>query len=1139
METKNSEHSSDSRYLERLTFRPELRKMWLNFFVKNFRVVILLILCITAWGLYSFFTLPREANPEVKIPIAVVTTLYPGASPSDVEEFVTKKIETELAGLKGLKTLTSNSYNSLSSITVEFDANQDIQESIRNLRDKVSDAKTKISTDAEDPVVTEISLDDTPIWAISITGPYDGFTLRRYAEDIQSELEKIPGVREIQISGGDEREYEIAYYPDKLAFYGITVQQANQAVIGANLAIPAGNFDQGALTYPIRSDARSTDVKGIAAIPVSHTDQGGVVYLRDIANVRETAVKKTTYSRLSVAGSEPRNSVSLSLVKRQGASVLDTVSTAKATVDREMKSLPPGIAYNVSLDMAAEIRKSFDQLSHDFMITVLLVAGILFLIVGLKEAFVAGLAIPLVFFVSFGALKLFGITLNFLSLFSLILALGLLVDDAIVVVSATKQYLNTGKFTPEEAVLLVLNDFKWVLTTTTLATVWAFLPLLFSTGIVGQYLRSIPITVSITLIASLAIALMVNHPLAAILERVRLTKRFFYLVELALIAFAGWMFYMGGWIQYALGAIAVAVEIWLIVWYERSGKRVTMENAELMEREWQSDDLIKAKLAAQGSREHENFTSRLIHGLIHFNMFLPIYERFLRHYILDRKRRRRVIAVVVVLFIASVALVATGVVRNEFFPVSDQDYVYIDMKTPVGTNLNETDAHVREVEKFLVAQAYPDITSFTTTIGRASPNSGNFGGAGTGSSNLASITITLKDKEERSMPSYVLSDKMRADIEDAHIQGIQTDVSVQRGGPPAGAAFEAHISGDDFDALNRIVNDLRPRLAAIPGVVNVNVSLKDSVPEYTFRLDPKKLEENNLSAAMVGTVLRTAVSGTELMKIIRDEKEVKLVATFDEASIPDLTAIQNLQIGNTRGQPVYLRDVATIELEPSVDVITRIDQKRTILLSAAADSSTNGPAILAQFQKSISGYSLPTGYNITYGGENEQNAESLASVVRAMIIALVLIVATLVIQFNSFRKALIVLVPIPLALIGVFVGMAVFDVSLGLPGLIGILALFGIVVKNAIILVDKININIRFGIPFEEAVVDAGKARLEAIFITSICTIFGILPVTLSDEFWRALGSAVIFGLTLSSFLTLFIVPAFYLMFVKDRKQHY
>ncbi|MEA2715100.1 MAG: hypothetical protein QOG91_128 [Candidatus Parcubacteria bacterium] len=1130
-------HSSDNRYLDRLVFRPELRHMWLNFFVKNFRVVILLIIMITACGLFSFFQLPRESNPEIKIPIAVVSTVYPGASPSDVEEFVTKKIETELSGLKGLKKLTSNSYNSLSSIQVEFDANQDVEDSIRRLRDKITGIKPKISSEAEDPEVLEISLDDTPIWTILITGPYDGFTLRKYAEDVKDELEKISGVREIQISGGDEKEFEIAYIPERLLFYGVSSADANQAVLASNIAIPAGNFETGTYIVPVRSDARVFTALDMGNIPVSHTDDGGTVFLKDIARVSEKALKKTTYSRLSIGGKEPKSSVSLALIKRQGASVLDTVDTAKATVEKSIASFPPGITYDVSLNLAERVREDFTQLSHDFMLTVLFVAVILFLIVGLKEAFVAGLAIPLVFFVSFGVLLSLGMTLNFLSLFSLILALGLLVDDAIVVVSATKQYLNTGKFTPEEAVLLVLNDFKWVLTTTTLATVWAFLPLLFATGIIGQYLKSIPVTVSITLVASLLIALMVNHPLAAVLERIRLTRRVFFIIEAVLITAAAgffYFFYLGGLIPLILGSIALVIEIWLIWWYEKGGKPVLVENAELMDREWQDDDLIKQKLKQQGSREHENFAGRLIHGIIDFHLFLPVYERYFRHYILNKKRRRWVMLSVLALLIVSVSLVATGIVRTEFFPLTDEDYDYVDMRAPVGTQLSQTDALTRPVEERLLG--YKDIANFATIIGRASPNSTSFGTAGVGSSNLSSITITLKKKGVRSMKSYELADRIRADLAAAEIPQLTIDVSSQRGGPPAGAAFEARVSGDDRDILTRIVSDLRPKLSSIPGVVNVDVSQKDSVPEYTFTLDPVRLEQNYLNAAYVGSVLRTAVAGVELTKIIKDEKEVKLMATFDPASIPDLASIQNLVILNSRKQPVYLKDVATIELKPAVDVVTRIDQKRTILLSAGVDATTNGQAVLAQFQKNTADYNLPSGYQIVYGGENEQNAESVASIIRAMAIALALIVATLIIQFNSFRKALIVLVPIPLALIGVLLGLAVFGLPLSFPALIGIVALFGIVVKNSIILVDKINLNIKSGIGFEDAVADAGKSRLEAIFITSICTIVGILPVTLSNEFWRALGSAIIFGLALSSFLTLFLVPAFYLMLVKENR---
>ncbi len=1136
MENPEKNQSSDSKYLERLTFREELRHTWLNYFVSNFRVVMLIIIMITAWGLYSFFRLPRESSPEVKIPIAIVSTVYPGASPSDVEQFVTKPIETQLSGLKGLDKITSNSYNSVSAISVQFLASADIESSIQLLRNAVDTAKPNISTDAKDPVVMEVSLDDMPVWSISLTGPYDAFTLRKDAEDIQTELEKIAGVRSVDISGGDVKEFEVAYRPDRMLFYGIGISQANNAIVAANSAIPGGNFEAGTFVVPIRSDQALDTAEEISNVPVSHTSSGSIVLMKDIANVTEKAVKKTAYSRLSITGSTPANAVTLSLVKRQGASVLDTVDTAKATVDKMIKAMPPGISYSVvGEDLAKVVRRDFVQLSDDFLLTVLLVAIILFLIVGLKEAFVAGMAIPLVFFVTFGCLSMLGISLNFLSLFSLILALGLLVDDAIVVVSATKQYLNTGKFTPEEAVLLVLHDFKWVLTTTTLATVWAFLPLLFATGIIGQYLKSIPITVSITLVASLLIALMINHPLAAVLERIRLTKRFFFIIEAVLIVIAAILFYTGGLTAIITGAILIMIEIYLIRWYEKGGRQSLLDNKDLMEKEWESDDLIKEKLRIQGSREHENFSGKLIHGIVDFHRFLPLYESSFRKYILNKKNRRWVLGGVVVLFIASVALVPLGFVKSVFFPAQDSDYVYIDMRAPVGTNLTETSARVQKVESQLLG--YKDVANFSTVIGKSSPNSGAFGTGAGSASNLASVSIILKDAGVRSMKSYDFADKLRADL--ASTTGVEIKVSTLAGGPPSGAAFEAHIAGDDLDTLRKVVNDLRPTLASIPGVVNIDVSQKESVPEYTFELDPAAMEQNNLNAAIVGSTLRTAISGIELVKIVNGDKEIQLVTTFDQNALPDLASIQNLQILNALGQPVFLKDVANVQLKPAVDVITRIDQKRTIILSSGTDSSTNGQAVLAAFQKKLAAYSMPAGYSITYGGENEQNAESVASVLRAMLIALILIVATLIIQFNSFRKALIVLVPIPLALTGVFIGMALFDVPLSFPGLIGILALFGIVVKNAIILVDKINLNIKSGIKFEDAIADAGKSRLEAIFITSICTIIGILPVTLSNELWRSLGGAVIFGLTLSSFLTLYIVPAFFLIIVKDEKQHF
>jgi len=1131
--------TSDQLYLDKLKFNPALRKSWLNFFIVNFRVVILLIVLLTALGLYSFTSLPRESSPEVKIPIAVVMTAYPGASPSDVEELVTKKIETGIAGVKDVSKITSQSSNSISAVTVEFDAKANLDDSLRKLRDAVTNVKPDLPTDANDPQVLEISLDDTPIWTIALSGPYDGFTLRSAADDLKDELEKIPGVREVRVSGGDEKEWEVAYDPQKLTFYNLSPDQVNQMIRSANLAIPAGNFSGEKYTYPIRTDSRFKTVADLASLAIFHTDGGALITLQDVATVRETAVNKTVYSRQSTLGAAPLNDVTLQLVKKTGGNIINTVAAARAKTTEQLKKMPPGMTYAATIDMAEQIDHDFTQLGHDFIITLVLVFVILFLIVGFKEALVAGLAIPLVFFATFGAMLATGISLNFLSLFSLILALGLLVDDAIVVVSATKQYLRTGKFTPEEAVLLVLNDFKVVLTTTTLTTVWAFLPLLLSTGIMGEYIKSIPITVSVTLIASLIIALVINHPLAAVLERVRLTRKLysFFLILLGVLFFAS-LTLSNKIIGVIFALVLLGVILALVRWYYKRGREYLKNNSRLVAREWADDEMIKKKLREQGARDSQsetghgspNLLDRFLHGIINFHAVLPVYEKYLRKIIATRASRLKTIGVILALFIAAVALPATGVLKSEFFPVSDYELVFLNIQGPAGLKLEETDKIAARVEAQLLK--YKEIASFSTIVGQ--PSSLDSFVAGSNSSNLASITLRLVNAKQRRLKSYELADLIRKDL--SSIKEATITVESPTGGPPAGAAFEAHIAGDNLETLDKIAGDLKPYLTKIPGVVNADISLKESPADYTFRLDYNRLQFYNLNAAYVGSALRLAIAGTEVTTVLENGKEIKVIARFARDRIPDLAAIQNLQILNLRQEPVFLKDVAKIELTPSVDTITRIDQKRVVLLTAGVSGQTNATQVVKEFQTNIKNYSWPEGYGITYGGANEQDAESVLSILRAMIVAGILIISTLIVQFNSVKKALIVLITIPLALIGVFFGMAIAGINLSFPGLIGILALFGIVVKNAIILMDKINLNLKSGIGYEDAVVDAGKARLEAIFITSICTIFGIIPITFSSELWRALGGAIIFGLLLSSFLTLFAVPTLFVSFIKDKK---
>ncbi len=1136
MEEKNTqpkiESTTDNIYLDKLQFDPELKKSWMFFFIKNFRVVILLLILISAWGIYAFFSLSRESMPEVKLPIAVVMTTYPGASPTDVEEFVTKKIENKLTGLDKLDTITSQSLNSASVIVVQFQTDADIDNSIRSLRDKVKEAETEISSEAETPIVTQISLDDSPIWTIALSGPFDGFELRKYAEQIQGELEKIAGVREVQVNGGDIHQFEIAYLPEKLNEYGLTALTVNQIIQSYRTTIPAGNFENGDFIIPVESDLKMNTVEDIENIPLYITPLNSYVYLKDVAVVSSKAIKRTVITRLSTDGETQNESVNISIIKRQGVSILDTVDEAEKVLLSELNNLPSELNYVVTTDNAEIIRADFERLTHDFILTIFLVAIVLFLIVGLKEAFVAGLAIPLVFFISFGLLLQFGYTLNFLSLFSLILSLGLLVDDAIVVVSAVKQYTSTGKWTPEEAVLLVLKDFRFVLVTTTLANTWAFVPLIFTTGIIGEFMKSLPVTVSITLLSSLAVAVIINPSMSAMLERVRLQKKGFLLIGLGLTFVTGILMAMGGWMNWTLAGLIYLIILAMVVWYYFGGKEKMAQNLILSKIEQKDDNAIKEKIRLQNAVGEQTWYDRLLHGVVHFHRVLPVYEKLLRKWILPINRRVAVLGIVLGLFIFSVALIPLGVVEMMFFPNQDGDQVYIDIKAPVGTTLAETDKMTDQILAQLIGR-YDDVQDISISVGQSNPENMGLSLSGGGNPNESAILLSLKDSEEREKKSFELADEIRENL--SVPSGLSVEVkSPARVSPQTGSVFQARIVGDDLTKISVIAQELKHRLAEVPGVINIQLSQKEAVPEYTFRLNPAKLAENNLTAVEVAATLRLAISGIDLFKIVVDNEEIQLTTTFDKNQVANLSDIQNLSIVNSNGVGVFLKDVARVELQPSVNVINHYNAKRVITLSADASGQTNSNKILAGFQEQIKDYVMPSGYEIVYGGENEQNNESVMSIINAMLVALVLIIATLVVQFNSFRKVLITLIPIPLSLIGVFIGMGLLGVPLSFPGLIGTLALFGIVVKNSIILVDKITMNVKNDIPLVEAVVDAGKSRLEAIFITSICTVLGMLPITFSNPMWMSLGGAIICGSFVSSFLTLFIVPAVYLLLERE-----
>jgi len=1043
-----------STYFQQLEFDEKLNKTWSAFFIDRTRLILLIIAMIFIAGYISMSNLPLESQPEVKIGMASVVTTYPGATPAMMEDLVTKKIEKQIGKIKGIDTITSSSRQSASVITVQFLSNADTDKGMQDLRDKVSSV-SDLPDDANTPTVTEISMDDTPVWVFAISGDYNGFDLYEYGKKIKDELEKNTQVSEVSISGGDESEIQVTYDPQKLETYGLSFDTINSLLKSYNIAFPLGDTTVNNYTHNITVDSRFYDIDTIRNLPIGKVGTTGIVYMKDVANIVSTNVKRTNYSFLSENGSKPKNAVTMSVVKKPGGSIVDLVAAGNAMLKQmhAQNILPANLKFTTITDTAEKIKTDLSQLLHDGILTVILVFLVLFAVIGIQEAFVAGTAVPLVFFMTFTVMYLGGQTLNFLSMFALILALGLLVDDAIVVISAINQYKKTGKFTTREAALLVLQDFNVTLISTTLTVVWIFSAMLFMTGIIGKFIFSIPFVVTITLLSSLLVALTINPALSVML------------------------------------------------------------------------DGLQEKL------KHVPGIGYIQKGFIHFGYFEDIYEKALEWIIAKKYRSWGLVIGGISLVLASLLLPALGFVKMDFFPKTNQDTFYVNMEAEAGTSLDKMATNVEEVETLL--QKEKGIKSFATEIGKISQTSKLSGGSS--ATHYATITVNLyKEKEGRVESSLDITERLRSETK--HINYMKVSVVELSSGPGSGSDLEIKIAGENFDTMDKIAADVKKIVQTLPGALNVETSKKALPLEFQLTFDKGKLQFYDIPFVSAVGFLRNAIDGAETTSIFSGNDEIKVRTKYVENATETLDAIKHIVIKNAKGQSVFIGDLLSANtLTPATQSISRVDQERVIAVTAAADKTTNGTQLLAAFQKASVGYKLPDGYKFIIGGSNEQSNESIMSLFTSMQFGMLLILATLIVLFDSFRQSFLVMMTIPLSLIGVFVGLALFNQPLSFPGMIGMVALFGIVVRNGIILFDKINMNRNQDIGFEQSIIDGGKSRLEPILLTSLCTIVGIIPITFTNPTWTSLGLAIIFGLLFSTFSTLLTLPVLYSLLVPKK----
>ncbi len=1095
-----------STYLSKLKFDPRLLAGWVASYLTNLRFLVLIVLGVIAFGTQAYFALPRTLNPEIKIPIVIISTVLPGANPADIESLITVPVEDAVRGVDGVKTVTSTSRESASVVQIEFESGYDADKAKSDVQSAV-DAVGDLPEDALDPNVQKLDFENQPIWTFSLAGAKDRGSLIRFSRDLQKELEDLASIDNVEITGLDEQEVQIVVKPTAITTYGVNPQVLMGAIKSSISSYPAGNVKTDNSIFSLTIDPAVSSIDQLRETKVNL--DGQVVSLVEIAEIREISKPDQTESFL-LHDHEVSSAVTFSVYRVSGVNFDVANKEAEEKVKEKLAHSGNGFQVFTIVNTAEQVDESFDHLQRDITIVITLVFIVLLLFLGIRQAFVSMLSIPLTFLITFVVMQFTGIALSFLATFSLLLSLGLLVDDAIVVISAMTAYYRSGKFTPLQTGLLVWKDFWVAILTTTITTVWAFIPLLLSTGIIGEFIKPIPIIVSATLIASIFVALFIILPLMIFLLKPQIPFRVVVLTRVLLLLgiVAGFYFLIPKG-TLLVPQLIVLVAFVLIVYLVRDALLGA---------------LTKGFLRSPGAKAR--LSQVMDNGLISFHGIERSYNKLIHRILVSKKARRNTIIMVVIFSLFSYALVPLGLVKSEFFPGSDENTIYVSVELPSGTNIQTAKQEALGLlERF---KSTPAMETVTLELGRG--YGADFGGPSGSGANSFLYSVALY--EERDQTSAEIAQHLRNNFAD-YTKGT---LSVQEisGGPPAGADLQIKLFGPDLKTLDQYANSIQDYLSQQAGVNNINKSIKPGTSKLTFVPDRAKLAENNITVDQLGFWLRLYASGFEAdeLKFSGDQDLTEDVTIRLGSGTQTVEDITTLVIPTQTGGTVHLSALGKLELATNPTLITREDGKRTISVSAGVQEGYVLADINTKLEEYANSLNLPTGYGWATGGVNEENQESVNSILRAMILSFLLIIITMVLQFKSFRRALIVMLVIPLSISGVFIIFAMAQIPLSFPALIGILALFGIVVKNSILVVDKILINQESGMEFSESVADAAASRLEPIALTSVCTIAGLIPITISDPLWRGLGGAIIAGLTFSGTIMLFFIPVvYYLIF--------
>ncbi|OGK26324.1 hypothetical protein A3C28_02290 [Candidatus Roizmanbacteria bacterium RIFCSPHIGHO2_02_FULL_39_9] len=1093
-------------YLSQLKFDRKLLDSYQAKYLAQPRLPILLVMLIIIVGVVAFIQIPRRLNPEVKIPLIIVNTVLPGAGPDDVEQLVTIPLERELAGLDGLNSLTSTSRENVSTITVEFVSNRDLKEAASDVEtavDKVNDLPEEATT----PSIQTIDFEDQPFWTFAITSKSDIASLMRFSDDLQKQIENIKEVDRVQTSGLENQTIELVVDLTKARELNLNPVLLSGILQTAAKSFPAGSVTTSSSTFSLTINREIVTIDDIRNLRVSAS--GINVRLGDIASISERSISGQQHTYISSPQKFSERAVQFFIFKKSNADIDGSFKATEPVITNALAKYNGQFSVFSIQNTANLINDQFNNLYREFFNTSILVFLLLLIFLGLRQGIISNVTVPLTFLATFAIIRALGLTLNFLTVFSFLLSLGILIDDTIVVVAAMTRYYKTGKFTAYQTGVMVWKDFIVPLWSSAITTVWGFVPLLLSTGIIGEFIKSIPLVVTTTMITSTIISVFITIPLMIVFLKPEFPSRvktlFFGLGIIVYILFFAVLLPKN--ILFPV-IILVSVVLLFITYKIRGSFSARYRKFSL------SNKYIRI-----GSKR---FAHILDHGIINIEALSEQYRKVIERILPSQRSRRRTLIAIICFTIFAYLLLPLGLVKNEFFPREDAELIYVAIDFPAGTdNSIVTQETIQATDQLRKTK---ELDYMVAEVGQVLQSTGNR----QREPDAALFTLHLTKPEKRDLSSSDIAQEVRDRFAD-YTKGTFSVVEMT-GGPPAGADIQIQLLGDELGVLDQYADKIIGYLKKQSGVVNIDKSIKSGTSKVVFVPDNTKILTAGLTVDQIGLWLRTYASGFTLDSILfGDEKKDIVFRTnsYDAKPLQELSSVE-IPLATKPGETIPLSSLGTLRLETNPTIITREDQKRSISIFAGVTAGVNIPEKNADLLRYAHSLHLPIGYEWKTGGVNEENQKSVQSILQAMGLAFLLIFVTMVIEFGSFRQAVIAMMMIPISIAGVFYIFALVRVPLSFAALIGVLALFGIVMRHAIVVMEKINENRKHGLSLHDSISDAAASRLEPVLLTSLATIAGLIPITIADPFWRGLGGAIIAGLLFTGALKLFFIPVLY-----------